>query len=310
MAGLKSRVMDVMLRSLRQKLHNAGIDGMVKVSRDQFAKTVKRQSKLDRDARLSTVRIDDIPAEWIERKASRTHRVILYFHGGGYCSGSPETHRPMISRLCHEAHARALVPDYRLAPEHPFPAAVEDGLACYRWLLASGLDPAGIVFAGDSAGGGLAVATAMAARDEGLTLPAALVCISPWVDLAQTGRSLLALAKEDPWIDMVSLAGFAHHYLNGELPTNPYASPLYGDFHGLPSMLVHAGSREVLKDDAIRLANKAETQGVDVSVEIWDGMIHVFHALPVKEADAALARLGSFIRSRTVLSAIAKPAAQ
>lgn len=300
--------MDVMLRRMKQKCLSAGVDGMIPVAREQMNKGAKRFSKLDRDAKTSTVRINEIPAEWIERKASRTHRVILYFHGGGYCGGSPATHRAMVSKLCHHAHARALVPDYRLGPEHPFPAAVEDALACYRWLLASGLDPAGIALAGDSAGGGLAIATAMAARDEGLALPAAIVCLSPWADLALSGRSLIELADKDPMLNITMLAGMALHYLNGELPTNPYASPLYGDFHGLPSMLIHAGSREVLKDDAIRVANKAETQGVDVSVEIWDGMIHVFQALPVKEAEAALARLGSFIRSRTVLSPIAKTA--
>lgn len=281
---------------------------MIPVMRQEYVKATKRFGKLERDANVSPVRIGDVPAEWIERKSSRTHRVILYLHGGGYCCGSPDTHRAMVSKLCNEAHARALVPNYRLGPEHPYPAALEDALACYRWLLASGLDPAGIVIAGDSAGGGLSFATAMAAREEGLPLPAAIVTFSPWVDLAHSGKSMLALADEDPMLDITILSTFALHYLNGELPTNPYASPLYGDLHRLPSTLIHVGSREVLKDDALRIAKKAEAQGVDVSVEVWDDMIHVFQALPTKQAAAALARAGSFIRSRTVLSAVAQSA--
>jgi acetyl esterase/lipase len=147
----------------------------------------------------------------------------------------------------------------------------------------------------------------MGIRDEGLPMPAAVVGLSPWVDLALTGRSLLRLAGADPMLDLRDLANFAQNYLGGHLPTDPHASPLYGDYHGLPSILLHVGSNEVLKDDALRAAKLAEDAGADVSIEVWDGQYHVFQALPVKAADASIARMGSFIRSRTVLSAVARP---
>ncbi len=309
MAGLQKKALAFFLRRMRAKRRKATPDLTVTVIRKQIADADKRFGKPPRDTKVIPVDVNGVSAEWIERSSSRAHRVILYFHGGGYCAGSPHDHRTMVSKLCHEAHARALSADYRLAPEHPFPAAYEDALTCYRWLLGSGIDPAGIVLVGDSAGGGLALATAMGARDEGLPLPASIILLSPWADLAMGGRSLLTLAQRDPMLDIADLANFSQNYLAGHLPTDPRASPLYGDFHGLPSILIHVGSEEILKDDALRTAKAAEASGVDVSIEVWDGMMHVFQSLPVKEADASIARLGSFIRSRTVLSAVAQPAA-
>lgn len=309
MPGLKSQVIAFLMRRLRAQRHKAGPDLSVTVIRKQYADAAKRVGKLTPDTKVTPVDANGVAAEWVERSSSRAHRVILYFHGGGYCSGSLDSHRAMVSKLCNEAHARALLVDYRLAPEHPFPAAYEDAMTCYRWLLASGLDPAGIVFAGDSAGGGLAVAAAMGAHDEGLPMPASIICLSPWVDLAMGGRSLLTLAGLDPVLDLEDLTNFAQNYMAGQPPTDPRASPLYGNFQGLPSMLIHVGSHEVLKDDALRLAKNAEYAGVDVSIEVWDGMFHIFQSLPVEQADSSIARLGSFIRSRTVLSANARPSA-
>jgi len=307
MPGIKDRALPFILRHLRNQRHRAGADLEVTVCRKQIADGAKRFGKPHKETKVTPVNVNGVPAEWVERSLSRAHRVILYFHGGGYCAGGPESHRAMVSKLCNEAHARALLVDYRLAPEHPFPAAFEDAMTCYRWLLASGIDPGGIVLAGDSAGGGLALATAMGVRDEGLPMPASVVVLSPWTDLAFSGRSLLTAAHRDPYLDLRDLTNFAQNYLAGHLPTDPRASPLYGDFHGLPSMLIHVGSNEVLKDDAVRAAKLAEDAGVDVSVEVWGDMYHVFQALPIKEAEASIARLGSFIRSRTVLSAIARP---
>jgi len=305
MSGLKNRILGLILRYARAQRHKSGISGMPAVARKQIDGGAKNQ-KLGSDVRVSQVTAGNVPCEWVEGKSSRAHRVILYFHGGGYCAGSPASHRQMIAKLCEQAHARALVPDYRLAPENPFPAAFDDAIACYRWLLASGIDPAGIAFAGDSAGGGLALSAAMAVRNEGLPQPAAIVLLSPWVDLTQSGKSMLTKSSIDPFLDIVDLATGAYNYLNGHLPTDPHASPLYGDFQDLPSILMHVGSTEVLLDDAVRVSKRAEAAGVDVSVEVWDGMVHVFQALPLKEAEASLARLGSFIRSRTVLAAVAK----
>jgi len=306
MPGFKERTLALLLRFLRSQRHRAGAHREALAWRKQIANTAKRSGKAHKDTRITSVDINGVPAEWVERTLSRAHRVILYFHGGGYCGGSPDSHRAFVSKLCNEAHARALLVDYRLAPEHPFPAAYEDALTCYRWLLASGIDPAGIALAGDSAGGGLALAAAMGIRDEGLPMPASVVGLSPMVDLALSGRTILTEAKSDPFLDMRDLINFSQNYLAGHYPTDPRASPLYGDFHGLPSMLLHVGSNEILKDDALRAAILAEDAGVDVSVEVWDNMIHVFQMLPMNGAEASIARLGSFIRSRTVLSAVAR----
>jgi acetyl esterase/lipase len=238
-------------------------------------------------------------AEWIKPPKAESQRVILYFHGGGYCLGSRETYRPMVAQLCTGAEARGLLIDYRLAPEHPFPAALDDAVSAYRWLLGQGISPGGIVLAGDAAGGGLAIATAMALRDGGAPLPRAIVAMSPWADLAFTGLSVLTNAKRDSVLNWETLAICARHYLRKTLPTNPFASPFYGNFKGLPPLLIHAGSEELLKDDATRIAEKAEAAGCDVSCEIWDGMPHAFQYFSdMKEAQGSLDRIGSFIRSR------------
>jgi len=310
MSGFKEGALAFVLRQLRAQRHRAGPDLAVNTWRKQLDTAARRAKKLPQDARVTEVDVNGVPAEWVERKLSRAHRVILYFHGGGYCGGSPNTHRPLLSNLCHAAHARGLMADYRLAPEYPFPAAYEDAMTCYRWLLASGIDPNGIAIAGDSAGGGLALATAMGARDEGLPLPAAVVLLSPWTDLTFAGRSMLRLEKRDPFLSLKDMTNFAQNYLAGHYPTDPRASPMYGDYHDLPSMLIHVGSNEVLIDDAVRTAKLAEDAGVDVSVEVWDNMFHVFQTLPMSQAEASIARLGSFIRSRTVLSAVARPMPQ
>jgi acetyl esterase/lipase len=238
-------------------------------------------------------------AEWVKPPKADSNRVILYFHGGGYCFGSRETFRGMVAHLAIAAEARALLIDYRLAPEHPFPAALDDAVSAYRWLLGQGIAPSSIVLAGDSAGGGLAIATAMALRDGGAPLPRAIVTMSPWTDLALTGMSVLANQKRDAVLRWDALSLCARHYLRKTLPTNPFASPYYGNFKGLPPLLIHAGSEELLKDDATRIAEKAEAAGCEVSCEIWDGMPHAFqYFCDLKEAAGSLDRIGSFIRSR------------
>lgn len=260
-------------------------------------------------AEIAPVSIGGMQAEWIKPPKAESHRVILYFHGGGYCLGSREIYRPMVAQLCAAAEARGLLIDYRLAPEHPFPAALDDAVSAYRWLLGQGISPAGIVLAGDAAGGGLAIATAMALRDGGAPLPRAIVTLSPWADLAFTGLSMLTNAKRDTVLNWETLALCARHYLRKTLPTNPFASPLYGNFKGLPPLLIHAGSEELLKDDATRIAEKAEAAGCDVSCEIWDGMPHAFQYFSdLKEALGSLDRIGSFIRSRVPAAPATAPA--
>lgn len=251
-------------------------------------------------AEIVPVTIGGLKAEWVRPPKAEGHRVILYLHGGGYCFSAPETHRHLVARLCESAQARGLSIDYRLAPEHPFPAALDDAVTAYRWLLAQGLSPSGIILAGDSAGGGLAIATAMALRDGGAPLPRAIVALSPWTDLALTGWTILTNAQADTLQDWETLSVCARHYLKNTAPTNPFASPLYGDFRGLPPLLIHVGSEEILRDDATRVAERAEAADCDVSVEVWAGMPHVFQEYArLPESRGSLDRIGSFIRSRT-----------
>ena len=241
-----------------------------------------------------------VPAEWITTPQATDGRVICYLHGGGYTMGSVNTHRELVSRLSRAAGARALAVDYRLAPEHPFPAAVEDATTAYRWLLGTGVDPAGVVIAGDSAGGGLTAATLVALRDAGDPLPAAGVCLSPWVDLEGIGESMTTKAEADPMVQRDELLDMAKAYLGGADPRTPLAAPLYADLTGLPPLLIQVGTAETLLDDATRLAARARAAGVDVTLEPWEDMIHVWHfmASMLPEGQQAIDRIGEFICER------------
>ncbi len=253
------------------------------------------------DVKGEPVNAGGVPGEWIAAPGADPERVIYYLHGGAYIIGSINTHREMISRLSRAAGARALAIDYRLAPENPFPAAVEDATTAYRWLLSTGVDPARTVIAGDSAGGALTVATLVALRDAGEPLPAAAVCLSPWVDMEGLGESMTTNAELDPTIQREDLLEGAKAYLGGAHPRTPLAAPLYADLTGLPPLLIHVGSSETLLDDAIRLAERAKAAGVDASLEVWDEMIHVFQfmAAMLPEGQQAIDRIGEFIREHT-----------
>lgn len=241
-----------------------------------------------------------VDAEWLVPDGIQPREAILYLHGGGYVIGSLATVRPMASQLALDARARVLTIDYRLAPEHPHPAALDDALAAYRWLLDEGLKPAQLAIAGDSAGGGLTVATLVALRDRALDRPAAAVCFSPWTDLSLSGASLDANAATDPQVQRWLLTEMAGHYLAGHDPRDPLVSPLYAELHGLPPLLIHAGRAEALIDDAVGLARAASDAGVDVTLECWDHMIHVWHGFaPVlPEATDALRRVGEWLMER------------
>ena len=250
------------------------------------------------DVRCERVDAGGVPGEWITTPEAAHERVVYYLHGGGYVIGSINTHREMISRLSRAAGARVLAIDYRLAPENPFPAAVEDSTAAYRWLLSTGVDPDRLVIAGDSAGGGLTVATLVALRDAGEPLPAAAVCLSPWVDLEQVGESMTTKAEADPMIQREAGLQWANAYLGDAHPRTPLAAPLYADLRGLPPLLIQVGTEEALLDDSTRLAERAKAAGVDVALEVWDDMIHVwqFFAAMLPEGQQAIDRIGEFIR--------------
>lgn len=252
--------------------------------------------------RIEPVDLDGLKAEWmIPAGLSPTASpVLLYFHGGGYVIGSPLSHRHLTGRLALASGACVLSVDYALAPEHPFPAAVTDGVKAYRWLLDRGYSANAVAIGGDSAGGGLAAATLVAARDRGQPMPAGAVLISPWTDLTCDTETYKSRAAADPMIEPVSIREMARAYLSGADPRDPLASPNFADLSGLPPFLIHVGGDEVLLDDARMLAKRAREAGVDARIEVWDGMFHVWHAFyqMLAEGEQAIEGLGQFLRGR------------
>jgi acetyl esterase/lipase len=244
--------------------------------------------------------VDGVPAEWAIPLTAENGWVLLYFHGGGYCHCSVGSHRRLVGHLAKATGCRALNVDYRLAPESPYPAALVDALTAYRWLLGHGTEPSHIAVAGDSAGGGLALALILKAREEGLPSPGACVLLSPWVDLAMTGDSLTSRRNVDLLQDTSLMRDCAGFYLAGVDPRHPYASPLYSDLSGLPPVYIQAGDADLLVDDARRLADKARLADVDVRLDVFPDMQHIHQiwagALP--EADDAVDRIGRFLRRR------------
>jgi acetyl esterase/lipase len=224
----------------------------------------------------------------------------LFLHGGAYVTGSPDLYRHVSWRFASAARAQFIAVEYGLAPEHPFPAALDDALAAWRALLGEGANPSHCAIMGDSAGGGLALALALRLRDTGVPLPGALVAISPWTDLAITGRSAQPPAA-DPMLYPEHLADYAAHYLAGADPRDPYVSPLYGDPSGLPPTLLQVGSDEILRDDSVRMAERMRDAGCNVTLEVWPRMPHVWHAFApiLPEAGRAIARIGEFVREWT-----------
>lgn len=251
------------------------------------------------DTRVEATQINGISAEWTSTPDADPGRVILYLHGGGYVSGSIESHRLLVIEAGRQAAARTLAINYRLAPEHPFPAALEDALAAYRSLLSSGVDPTRIAIAGDSAGGGLTIATLVSVRDAGDPLPACGWVISPWVDMEAIGQSMTSKAATDPMIQKEYIQELAGAYLHGADPRHPLAAPLYADLRNLAPLLIQVGSAETLLDDSVRLTGRAGQADVRVTLEIWPEMIHAWHLFHPQLAAGrrALASAGGFIRA-------------
>lgn len=240
------------------------------------------------------------PALVLSGPGARANRTILYFHGGGFCLGSLRSHKGMAATFAKAADAEGVLLDYRLAPEHPYPAALDDCVEAYRRLLDEGRNPNGIVLAGDSAGGALALGVCLRAREAGMALPLAVVMISPWTDLTLSGQSMTTRAEADPTLVKARLDDFARMYLAGADPRDPMASPALADLSGLPVMLVQVGGDEILLSDAEDLVAKARAAGVDATVEIWPGMFHVWHRFyaQAEEANDALSELGAWLKRR------------
>lgn len=241
-----------------------------------------------------------VAGEWVAPGHAVPGRTVLLLHGGGYVAGSPETHRGLAAALGMYSSAAVLVPDYRLAPEHRYPAALDDVVAVYRWLIGpGGQDPSRLVVAGDSAGGGLALALLVRLRDEGVELPAGAALLSPWADLTGTSESVSSLDAADPWLSGSLIGVTGEVYAPGGTQ-EPYASPVFADLSGLPPLLVHVGSEEVLLDDARTIVARARAAGTEASLGVFDGMWHVFHAFTfLPEARRALREVAGFVRRLT-----------
>lgn len=312
-ASLTGRVTARLLDTLREH-GNIGIDGAAVAAmtadevseymlgaRERFDR-VTSSAPLPRDTMITAVQEDAIQGEWIcAASADVPERIVMHVHGGGYVMGGPHTHRGIAWRLSRATHGRVWLPRYRLAPEHMHPAGLDDVVASYLWLLEQpSVDPSMVAVSGDSAGGGLSLAMLLRLRDEGLELPACWVGLSPWTDLSMSSPSIRANNGRD------ALFGEVAPDLLPLLPamyaadvTDPSVSPLLADLTGLPPMLVHAGSDELIRDDSVRLVEKAREAGVDASLGLFEGMWHVFQAFPIPETHRSMTEIGGFIRRHT-----------
>ena len=242
---------------------------------------------------------DGVPAEWVAAPDAGSG-AVLYLHGGGYVTGSVISHRGMAASLSRASGCRVLTIDYRLAPENKHPAQVQDAHTAYRWMLNNGVDASSLFVAGDSAGGGLTVATLLKARDAGDPMAAAGVCISPWVDMEGNGDSMRSKAGVDPMVSYEGLMDMATHFLGDGDRRDPLAAPLHADLAGLPPLLIIVGTAETLLDDAVRLHEKAESAGVDSTLEIWEDMVHIWpwFAPFLPEGQQAMEQMGDFIKEQ------------
>lgn len=270
----------------------------VQQMREQFERITPLFGPLPADVQIASAELGGRACEWFTPMRLQTDGVMLYLHGGGYCIGSLTTHRHFTAMLASAASMRVVSLDYRLAPEHPFPAALEDAVAGYRGLTAQGLAAEQICIAGDSAGGGLTLATIGQLCADGDRLPGAGICLSPWTDLAITGMSVDGRAAIDPMIQPWELHAYARRYLNGTPARDPRVSPLYGDFEGYPPILLHVGSAEILLDDSTRLHERLRAANVDVTYHLAPDMIHVWHffAPLIPEGETGVDDIARFIR--------------
>jgi len=272
----------------------------------QQCENATRKVKLPAGIEVSAVSIDGLKAEWILPAHKSKDKVIFYTHGGGYVSGSCSDHRAIVAKLVKATDITALLFEYRLAPEHPYPAALDDAVAAYNWLLAQGISSENIMIVGESAGGGLALAALLAMRDQGFPLPVAAVAISPWTDLTCSGDSYRSKAKVCLSPDG-SWTVFGKYYVGDNDPSWPWISPLYGDLHDLPPLLIYVGDDEILRDDSIRFAEKARAAGIEVALRVGKGMVHCYPLMAplFPEATEAMDEICAFIK--TALAPAKKP---
>ena len=266
----------------------------------RFLDKLSAMTTLSKEFKIENINIDGTAAEWISAPNSRNDKVILYLHGGGYVAGTINMYRDMASRIAKSTQARVLIIDYRLAPENEvFPAALEDAIKAYQWLINDQKIPSNnIIISGDSAGGGLTLATLLNLRDKKIELPAAAMCLSPWTDLTISGNTINSKADLDPFISPDALKFYAKTALMGKNPKNPLISPLFGDYTGIPPILIQVGTSECLLDDSIRVAEHVKKAGVDVTLDVWEEMVHVFQIFAgvAPEGKEAIEKMGVFAR--------------
>jgi monoterpene epsilon-lactone hydrolase len=296
--SMASEQLNKVLEILKSRPASGGRQPTIEQLRSGMEKVAER---VPSDVKCESVSAGGVNGEWIIPPDAVDERAILYLHGGGYIMGSVNTHRATVARIARASKARALALEYRLAPEHPFPAAVDDATNAYRWLLEQKYSPRKIAIAGDSAGGGLTLAVLLALRDQHAPLPACAIPISAWTDMEGTGESMTSGAIKDPMVGFGELAKFAKLYVGNADPKNPLLSPLHGDYRGLPPLLIQVGAAERLLDDSTRVAALAKEAGVKVELEVWDDMIHVWHAFAklLPEGQQAIDRIGRFVIEHT-----------
>lgn len=294
MPSFRSRIIQRIMRDTRDAFLG---DMPVDVRRRRMDAAARRGIRVPRGVAVRTVSAGGVPSEWLEPDEVSPGRVILYLHGGGYVICSSTTHRGMAARIARASGSRLLLIDYRLAPEHPFPAALDDALVAYHHLLEAGNDPRHILIGGDSAGGGLTLAATLWLRDHQEPLPAALFLLSPWTDLTFSGDSAHTRAKRDPLLTIRD-DWLTNAYAGSQPLTHPYISPLFANLTGLPPMFIQVGTEEILYDDSTRLLEAARQAGVDAELETWPDLWHVFQAYApyIPEAVKAIDRIGEFVR--------------
>lgn len=294
MPSIRSRIVQSIMRDFKKALM---ADVPIQLRRRQMDEAARRGIRLPHGVSARSLAANGVPGLWLEPLGSDTQRTILYLHGGGYVICSTDTHRGLAGRVAQASRSRLLLIDYRLAPEHPFPAALEDSLAAYHWLLNQGLPPEKLAIGGDSAGGGLTLATTLALRQAGEPLPAALFLISPWVDLTFSGDSVRTRAERDPLL-AIRDDTLSRSYAGQKELKDPLISPLFADLRGLPPLYIQVGTEEILFDDSTRLEARALQAGLDVRLEPWEGMWHVFQAYApyIPESQQAIDRIGEFVR--------------
>ncbi|OIK10527.1 hypothetical protein BIV60_20745 [Bacillus sp. MUM 116] len=293
------------LRSLiLKKIMNKVIISTVGTSLEEKRRTMDRTSlmwtRVPKNCNVEKVDIEGIKAEWLTNKHVTGERVLLYFHGGAYTYGSADSHRALAGKIGKVTGVKVLLPEYRLVPENPYPAAIEDAVKVYKWLLKKGFDSKNIIVAGDSAGGGLSIALALVLREEGVGCPASIICLSPWVDLTSSGESYTKKVKEDPLFTPHGIKKAAQIYAGDEPLTSPFISPVFADLTGLPPLFIQVGSEELLLSDAKMLAEQARRYNVPVNFKVWQGMWHVWQLTGdlLPEAKKAIKEIGDFVKGR------------